>query len=136
MSPEDLKSTLRPFPGPGGKWQISNAGGGIPVWSRASRELFFETLENRIMVTEYASQNDLFIPGRPRLQSDQQLQDVNALPNYDVAPDGKRFAMFLKLKPAMEEKGTVHMAFLLNFFDELRRRAPTGNPSQSAKPQD
>jgi hypothetical protein len=88
------------------------------------------------MVTEYATQNDLFIPGRPHLQSDQQLQDVNALQNYDVAPDGRRFAIFPKLTPTMEERGTVHMAFLLNFFDELRRRAPAGNPSQSAKPQD
>jgi len=121
-----LEVYVRPFPGPGGKWQISNAGGGIPVWSRASRELFFETLENRIMVTEYADQNDLFIPGRPRLRSDQKLQDVSALPNYDVAPDGKRFAIFPELKPATEEKGTVHMGFLLNFFDELRRRAPAG----------
>ena len=131
-----LEVYVRPFPGPGGKWQISNAGGGLPVWSRANRELFFETLENRIMVTEYASQNDVFIPGRPRLQSDQQLQDVSGLPNYDVAPDGKRFAIFPKLKPATEENGTVHMAFLLNFFDELRRRVPTGNPSQRPKQQD
>ena len=32
---------VRPFPGPGGKWQISNAGGKLPIWSRNSRELFF-----------------------------------------------------------------------------------------------
>lgn len=115
---------VRPFPGPGGKWQISNAGGGLPVWSRASRELFFETLENRIMVTDYAPRDDLFNPGKPRLRFDQQLQDVNALLNYDVAPDGKRFAIFPEMKPTIEDKGSLHMAFLLNFFDELRRRVP------------
>src|SRR5215831_2798121 len=29
------------FPGPSGKWQISNGGGTTPTWSRARRELFF-----------------------------------------------------------------------------------------------
>jgi len=44
--------------------------------------------------------------------------------NYDLAPDGKRFAIFPELKPPTEDKGNVHVTFLLNFFDELRRRAP------------
>jgi hypothetical protein len=25
---------VQPFPGPGGKWQISTDGGTVPVWSR------------------------------------------------------------------------------------------------------
>ncbi len=33
---------VRPFPGPGGKWQISNSGGMLPIWSRNGRELFFQ----------------------------------------------------------------------------------------------
>jgi serine/threonine-protein kinase len=35
---------VRPFPGPGGKWQISNTGGRRPVWSHNGRELFFPEL--------------------------------------------------------------------------------------------
>ena len=58
-----------------------------------------------------------------RVWSDQQLHDVNGFLNYDLAPDGKRFAIFPELK-APEEKVSIHMTFLLNFFDELRRRAP------------
>lgn len=46
--------------------------------------------------------------------------------NYDLAPDGKSFAIFPELTAPAEEKGSVHIAFLLNFFDELRRRAPVG----------
>ena len=76
------------------------------------------------MVTEYASQNDLFIPGRPRLQSDQQLQNVSGLPNYDVAPDAKRFLVFPMPEKDREAARRVHVFVLLNFFDELRRRAP------------
>ena len=43
--------------------------------------------------------------------------------NYDVAPDGKRLAAFLA-DDANGEKPPTHLTFLLNFFDELRRRAP------------
>jgi hypothetical protein len=46
--------------------------------------------------------------------------------NYDLAPAGKRFAVFPELKAPVEEEESVHVTFLLNFFDELRRRAPVG----------
>jgi hypothetical protein len=66
------------------------------------------------------------VVGKPRLWSDQQLQEISGNLNYDLAPDGKRFAIFPHLKVPMEQKGNVHMNVLLNFFDELRRRAPVG----------
>ena len=47
--------------------------------------------------------------------------------NIDLVPDGKRF---VALMPAAESKGTQeaqnHVVFLQNFFDELRRKVPTG----------
>jgi hypothetical protein len=47
--------------------------------------------------------------------------------NLDVAPDGKRFAAVL---PRADLPGgaesSVHVTFLLNFFDEVRRRIPKG----------
>ena len=116
---------VQPFPGPGGKRQISIAGGQLPVWSRNGRELFFQNLDNRIMVMDYTVTGDSFIPGRSRVWSNQELHDVRVL-NYDLAPDGRRFAIFPELKPPAEEKGDVHVTFLLNFFDELRRRVPPG----------
>jgi Tol biopolymer transport system component len=117
---------VRPFPGPGGKWQISNAGGQLPVWSRNGRELFFQNLDNRIMVEDYTATRDSFMPDKPRLWSDQQLHPVSGALNYDLALDGKRFAIFPELKAPVEEKGDLHVAFFLNFFDELRRRVPAG----------
>ena len=50
--------------------------------------------------------------------------------NLALAPDGKRFAVFpmpeaaVPRYPAVPEKGPVHVTFLLNFLDELRRRIP------------
>jgi hypothetical protein len=59
------------------------------------------------------------------LWSDQQIHNLDGILNYDLAPDGKRFAIFRELK-APDEKGAVHLTLLLNFFNELRRRLPTG----------
>ena len=112
------------FPGSSGKWQISNAGGILPIWSPNGRELFFQTLDNRIMVADYEGKNESFTNGKPRLWSNQQLHDVSGALNYDLAPDGKRFAILPELKAPSEEKGPVHVTFLLNFFDELRRHVP------------
>jgi serine/threonine-protein kinase len=115
---------VRPFPGPGGKWQISTGGGQLVLWSRDGRELFFQNLDNRIMVADYESKNESFAAGKPRVWSDYQLRDVATVPNYDLAPDGKHFAVIPNSTATAAEKGDVHVTFLLNFFDELRRRVP------------
>ena len=44
---------VRPFPGPGGKWQISSGGGQYPTWSRARSELFFNNPNLQLMVAPY-----------------------------------------------------------------------------------
>jgi hypothetical protein len=40
---------------------------------------------------------------------------------FDLAPDGKR------LVARVADDGARHLTFLLNFSDELRRRAPAGS---------
>ena len=40
---------VRPFPGPGGQWQVSTAGGGSPRWRRDGKELFYLSADNKIM---------------------------------------------------------------------------------------
>ena len=114
---------VRPFPGPGGKWQVSSAGGDIPIWSRAARQLFYRTPDDHIMVADYDAKGDSFLAGKPRLWTDRPIRNMTII-NMDLAPDGKRFAVFPPAEVKEEEKGTVHVTFLLNFFDELRRRVP------------
>jgi hypothetical protein len=47
------------------------------------------------------------------------------LQNFDVSPDGKRVVM--SPRPVAEVSGgSLHATFLLNFFDDLRRRVPLG----------
>ena len=120
-----FEAYVRPFPGPGDKWQVSTGGGTRPVWSRDGREIFFETLDNRIMVADYTAKADSFASGKPRLWSATRIRDFAGVANFDVAPDGKRLAVFPLPEAKEEEKGSVHVTFLLNFFDELRRKVPT-----------
>jgi Tol biopolymer transport system component/predicted Ser/Thr protein kinase len=119
---------VRPFPGPGGKWQISTGGGTHPIWSRNGRELFYETLDNRIMVSNYTAKADSFVPDKPSTWSNTQILETrsSAVDNLDLAPDGRRFAVFPRPDATGEQKGSVHVTVLLNFFDELRRRVPAG----------
>jgi eukaryotic-like serine/threonine-protein kinase len=113
---------VRPFPGPGGRWQISTGGGRFPLWSRDGRELFFETPDQHVMAASYTAKGDSFAAGKPRMWPVVRLHDANAFSTYDLAPDGKHLAAILA--EAGGQSGPTHLTFLLNFFDELRRRAP------------
>jgi serine/threonine-protein kinase len=121
---------VRPFPGGApsgsGKWQISTGGGRYPMWSRDGRELFYETPDNRIMAATYTAKGDSFAADKPRLWSNTQIMDLfsTGIWNLDLFPDGKRFAVIPRPDATAEQKGSVHVTVLLNFFDELRRRVP------------
>src|SRR5262249_47859536 len=85
---------VRPFPGPGGRWRVSAAGGGNPIWSREGRRLFFTSLDNRIMVASATAQGGSFLSLKPRLWSPAHIHQPAAAMFLDLAPDGKRFAVF------------------------------------------
>jgi dipeptidyl aminopeptidase/acylaminoacyl peptidase len=117
---------VRPFPGPGGKWQVSIGGGLLPKWSRNGKELFYRTPDSRIMAVTYAVSGDSFRADKPRLWSPGQFADLGTgTYPFDLHPDGKRFAV-LKA-PGTEETAAVNkVSFIFNFFDELRRKLPPG----------
>ncbi len=119
---------VRPFPGPGGRWQISTGGGRYPRWSRNGRELLFEKLDySAIMEASYTAKGDTFTSGVPRVWLAARLLDRDITPNYDLAPDGKRIVALLAGEEREAQKPLTHLTFLLNFFDELRRKAPGKN---------
>jgi serine/threonine-protein kinase len=116
---------VRPFPGPGGKWQVSAAGGLYAFWGKNGRELFYEAADHRIMELEYTAKGDSFLPGTPRVWSVSRIFNPG-VSHMDLAPDGKHFAVLAPAENSASAKGSVHVTFLLNFFDELRRRIPPG----------
>jgi serine/threonine-protein kinase len=118
---------VRAFPDKGGKWQISNNGGQDPVFSRNGRELFFETPDNGTMVAAYTGKSDSFVADKPRVWSEKRIADSGRNgANYDVAPDGKHIVALMPVDTPEAQQAQNHVVFLLNFFDELRRRLPTG----------
>jgi serine/threonine-protein kinase len=116
---------VRPFPGPGGQWKVSTAGGHFPTWSPATHEIFFISPDDHVMVASYTIQDDSFSAGVPRLWSPTPIRRHGVQLNFDITPDGKRVIMFPQ--PAAETAtGNLQATFLLNFFDEVRRRVPVG----------
>jgi Tol biopolymer transport system component/predicted Ser/Thr protein kinase len=113
---------VQPFPKTGGKWKVSTAGGKFPAWSRTTRELFFLGGDDRIMVVNYTIEGNSFIRGTPRAWSSTQVFRDGVRQNFDVSPDGKRVVIFPK--PMEKTDGSLHATFMLNFFDEVRRRIP------------
>jgi len=111
---------VRPFPGPGGKWKVSQSGGRFPVWSRAAHELLFLGGDDHIMAVDYSTQGDSFHAGKPRIWSPLPVRRMGLRQNFDLSPDGKRVVMF----PQSESQESLRFTFLLNFFDEVRRKAP------------
>ncbi len=113
---------VQPYPGPGGKWLISTEGGTEPVWNPNGRELFYRS-GDRMMTVEIKTQPG-FSAGKPKvLFEGQYLPTPATFPNYDVTPDGQRFLM---LKPSEQDQAATQINVVLNWFEELKRRVPTG----------
>ena len=96
------------------------------MWSREGRELLFSTPDQRVMAAGYSANGDSFAAGKPRVWSETRLLNVAGVRVYDLSPDGKRLAAMLAGDQAGAQKPPTHLTFLLNFSDELRRRAPGG----------
>jgi hypothetical protein len=110
---------VRPFPGAGEKYVISNTGGAEPVWAKNGRELFFRN-GDRFMVVDIST-TPTFTASRPRLMFTVRSQNSVRRTEYDVSPDGRTFVM----TDAGEDEGTAEQVMLLqNWFDELKRLAP------------
>lgn len=80
---------VRPFPGPGGKWQVSTSGGDRPRWRNDGRELFYLDLGTRMMAAEVDGTSSSFVTGSVRAPFDPSPHP-GASP-YDVTADGQRF---------------------------------------------
>jgi eukaryotic-like serine/threonine-protein kinase len=87
---------IRAFPGErsgaGGKWQVSDQGGGIPRWRGDGKELFYVTTTNRLMAAAIGENATSVQAGAPR--------ELFTFPTsagtvvgftYDVTADGQRF---------------------------------------------
>jgi serine/threonine protein kinase/Tol biopolymer transport system component len=113
---------VRPYPGPGGKWQISTEGGSEPVWNPKGRELFYRS-GNKMMAVDIAMQ-PTFSAGKPKMLFEgPYVPTPRSFPDYDVSPDGQRFLM---LKADAQAQAPTQINVVLNWFEELKQKAPAG----------
>jgi len=113
---------VQPYPGPGGRWQISTDGGGQPVWNRNGRELFYQNGDQMMAVDVSTGPN--FSAGKPRMLFEGPHASSSSLlsPFYDVSPDGRRFLM---LKPVEQDQAALtQINLVLNWTEELKRLVP------------
>jgi Tol biopolymer transport system component len=103
-----------PFPGPGGKYQISHGGGWLVRWDNKSNFYFF-TPGNQLIEAEinFSGQSLQVKALKPLFQID--LLDT-AAPLFDVSPDGQRM---LAVTPARAESSSIGL--LLNWKALLKK---------------
>ncbi len=80
-----------PFPGPGGKWQVSTAGGSYPKWRRDDgKELCYFAPDNTLMAATVTGDGSGFEAGAVQSLFQARVRRGNRLA-YDVSADGQRF---------------------------------------------
>lgn len=115
---------VQPYPGPGGKRQLSADAGGEPVWAPNGRELFYRAGDK--MMTVPVTLQPAFTAAMPRLLFEGRFErPLASYPNYDVAPDGQRFLMLKDTTGAQPPQITV----VLNWISEVGRRVPVKSGS-------
>jgi Tol biopolymer transport system component len=113
---------VQPFPGPGGKWQISTNGGTTPVWAQNGRELFYMSSGNFMSVSVTAQPT--FSASTPRIVADYPPFLMGRLSNgvYDVSADGQQI---LFVRANVENGPPDEVRVVLNWTEELKQLAPT-----------
>ncbi len=112
---------VQSFPDPNrGKWQITAQGGVEPKWRRDARELYYLSLDGKLMSVPLKSERT-FEAGTPVVLFQTPLTVNRTSPErdrrYDVAPDGR----FLIVVPQTTSASTP-VAAVVNWAAELARK--------------
>jgi Tol biopolymer transport system component len=113
---------VQPYPGPGGKYQISTEGGTEPVWNPNGRELFYRSGE-KLMAVDITAQPSFSVGKAKMLFGGPYVPDALTFPYYDVSPDGQRFLM---IKPSEQTRSLTQIVVVQNWFEELKQKVPVG----------
>jgi Tol biopolymer transport system component len=116
---------VRTYPAGGGKWQVSDGGGGQPLWSRDGRTLYYRT-DSGIMAASVETGGGTFRAGKPRLVITGTFRGGTAglglggysFPDYEVAGDGRRFVMFPQ---ETEQVRLGQITLVTRWFDDLEQ---------------
>src|SRR5262244_1566009 len=106
---------IAPFPGPGGKWQASSAGGTEPRWSGDGKELFFLAPDNKLMSVGVNAKGPTLEIGNAQPLFEMRPASTPGT-HYDVTRDGKRFMV-----DAAGEGSSAPITLVVNWTADLKR---------------
>jgi serine/threonine-protein kinase len=122
---------VQAYPGGGSKTRVSTTTGYEPIWSPTGREVFFRSYDEKggqLFLSATIRSVSPFRVDPPTVMFQAALGQYDATtPNrsWDVSPDGRRF-LLLKNVPT-SDKAVTAVNVVLNWTDELKRRAPAQN---------
>ncbi len=120
---------VRPYPAGPGKWQISTDGAnGFSRWSTDGRELYYRRGDD-LLVAEVSGSGPSFVAQKPRVVFEDALGGTRFLSTWDIHPDGRRFLVTDRRESETGDR--THAILVLNWFDELKRRAPVSSGGQT-----
>ena len=124
-SPESgiIQAYVVPFPGPGGKWQVSTGGGLDVRWSKNGHELFY-TSGSALMAEPYNVEKNSFQPGQPAKLFQDRFELRAPVGAYDVTLDGQHFVMFQLAGDRMTAPSGPTV--VLNWIDQARQMVAAG----------
>ena len=121
-----LEVYVRPFPGPGGKWLISQEGGREPLWARSGKQLYYRSLDGKEVWAVDFQAGAGFSASKPRLllKLTERMGVGVPIRGWDVSLDGQRFLM---VKPEdVKPTSVTELVLVVNWIEDLKRLAPAG----------
>jgi eukaryotic-like serine/threonine-protein kinase len=108
---------LTPFPGPGGKWQVSQNGGTRPLWRHGGGAVFYLGQDGTLFEASVVEHGAAVEVGTPRVlfQGPRMGTSATSRP-FAVAPQGDRY---LFLKPV--ENVTTPLTLVTHWTEGIRR---------------
>ncbi|MFQ5669205.1 MAG: protein kinase [Acidobacteriota bacterium] len=116
---------VRPYPGPGGKWQVSSGGSlSHPRWSADGRELIYRAGDGSMMLVPVSAAGESFRAGKARKLFDgDPFISLFPFGDYDVTPDGKEFVLF-QLDREGPQADLTHLTTVFHWFEPGRGGLP------------
>jgi Tol biopolymer transport system component len=106
---------IRPFPNSGAQWQVSKSGGSFPIWGRDGKELYFASVNRKLMSVAIKAVGTGFEIGEEHELFDMDLRGRAQV--SDVTADGSKF--LISVSPA----GLVQpITMVTNWDAEVRKK--------------
>ena len=115
---------IKPYPGPGGAIPVTTEGGREPVWDPSEKELYYrDDSGDKLFKVSIMTEPKVQV-GSPQLVLEGSYMWSSHLwgRNYDISPKGDFFILIEEEEILLAAQINV----VVNWFEELKRRVPTG----------